>query len=182
MTEDRALERPLSAKMVAHVARYVKLVEIPGKGLGLVAARDIPRRSVVGAYAGKVFDEKSYDAYMKRGGTTGKYAIEFFKVSGGRVRDGYVMDPGGPNDTLLPEYKNVVAAYVNEPSGGLPNCVWTRLVPLKKVVLKALRPIKKGEELTVCYAHDYPRRYKTPCKSPGGKASRISSLMTQRRI
>jgi hypothetical protein len=176
------LERPLSAKMAAAVAKYAKLVDIPGKGKGLVAARDIPRRSVVGAYAGLVFPEKEYDRFLAQGGTTGKYAIEFFKVVGGKVKDGFVMDPGGPNDKMLPQYKNVVAAYVNEPDAGLPNCVWTRVVPLKRVVLKALRAIKKGEELSVCYAHDYPRKYKTPCKSPRGKASRISSLMTQRHI
>lgn len=179
---DTSLEKPLSAKMAAAVAKYAKLVDIPGKGKGLVAARDIPRRSVVGAYAGLVFPEKEYDRFLQQGGTTGKYAIEFFKVVGGKVRDGYVMDPGGPDGRMLPRYKNVVAAYVNEPDSGLPNCVWTRVVPLKRVVLKALREIRKGEELTVCYAHDYPRRYKTPCKSARGKASRISSLMTQRHI
>lgn len=176
------LERPLSANMAAAVSKYATLVTIPGKGQGLVAARDIPHRSVVGAYAGLVFPEKEYDRFLARGGTTGKYAIEFFKVLGGKVRDGYVMDPGGPADRMLPQYRNVVAAYVNEPDSGLPNCVWTRVVPLKRVVLKALRAIKKGEELTVCYAHDYPRKYKTPCKSEHGKASRISSLMTQRHI
>jgi len=162
-------EHRLTGTQVADVASKVVLRHIPGKGLGLVARRDLPANTRIGVYGGKVFTARAHERLAKSGATTGKYAVDFFRRDArGRVRDGYIMEPG-LGDGMHPRHANVLAAFINEPAEGqTPNVVWVRNLSDHVMELWTVAAVPKGAELTACYGDMYPRQYSTPCtRRPG---------------
>lgn len=155
----------LSDADMRDVAAKVKLRRIRGKGLGLVARVDLPADTRIGVYGGKVFDAKDYSRAPGRG----KYSVDFFArdPATGAVREGLTLDPGAlPGG---PRHANVLAAFINEPAPGQrPNVVWVRNYTTNGMELWTATAVRRGEELTACYAPAYPRGYDTPCtRRPG---------------
>lgn len=140
----------------------MSLRTIPGKGLGLVARRDLPAHTIIGMYAGQVYRSQDHQRLVKNGLADAKYTIDFFKhMPDGRVDAGYIMDPA---NEMKKKHSNVLAAFINEPSDRQrPNVVWVRNYDSNTMQLWTMRPVKKGEELTACYGAEYPRRYTTSC-------------------
>jgi len=162
-------EHHLTDAQVRDIASKVALRHIAGKGLGLVARRDLPPHTRVGVYGGKVYSAAAHRALTSAGGTTGKYSVDFYRrTRDGKVRSGYIMDPGTGN-TMHPRHANVLAAFINEPGvGQTPNVTWVRNDDAGTMELWTTKAVKAGQELTACYGEDYPRGYKTPCtRHPG---------------
>lgn len=162
-------EHRLTGDQIRDVGSKVALRHISGKGLGLVARRALPAHTRIGVYGGKVYSASEHEQLTGSGATTGKYAIDFYKRSrDGKPRGGYIMDPGVRN-IMHPTHANVLAAFINEPaSHQVPNVVWVRNYESDTMELWTTRAVRAGEEVTVCYGADYPRKYKTPCTSQGG--------------
>ncbi len=162
-------EHRLTPAQIRDVASKVSLQRVPNKGMGLVAKRALPANTVVGVYGGKVYTADAHERLTSLGITTGKYAIDFYKLGPDRrAREGYIMDPGA-GDRMHPTHARVLAAYINEPAmGQTPNCVWVRNYETNTMEVRTTRAVRRGEELTTCYGDQYPRKYKTPCtRSPG---------------
>lgn len=164
-------EHRLTPAQLRDVGSKVKLAAVPGKGLGLVARRDLPAHTRVGVYGGKVYPAARHRQLTDAGDTTGKYAADFYqKGPDGKAKDGYIMDPGSGNG-MHPSHANVLAAFINEPaSGQSPNVVWVRnyAAATERLELWTSKPVRRGDELTACYGGKYPRTYATPCTSKPG--------------
>lgn len=170
------VEHRLTSDEIADIGRKVKLVNVPGKGLGIVARKNLPVHTPVGTYGGTMYTSKMHEQLVKRGLTTGKYSVDHYRIGkDGKVRDTYVMDPGsGAGNHMHPKHANVLAAFINEPSGTTqPNAVWVRNYNRGTLELWTTRAIAAGEELTVCYGDDYPRNYTTICKTRPGLLHRV---------
>ena len=130
----------------------VRVKRFPARGLGLQAQEDIPKGRVVAYYRTKLvpYTEKCFN-----------YQVENPKGKS-RVLD---IEQFGLVKRGIP----YVAAFSNEPNPGVErNCeLWdVDKIPKKgyrDYKLKTVRDVSKGEELTWCYAKDYPRSYKTGC-------------------
>lgn len=150
--------------------KRVKLAPVAGKGVGVVATGDLPAWTFIAAYPGRVLTAAQYDHRVRRGLTTPAYAVEYFSP-------GHVLDPGGPNGTLLPAYRTALAPRINEPGPGQrPNVVWVWNFPARRIDMWTFRPVRAGHELTVCYgtSGDYPRSYCTPCAIATASATATS--------
>ena len=173
-------EHRLTSDQIKDVGSKVSLRHIAGKGLGLVARRALPAHTRIGVYGGKVYTGKEHEHLTGSGATTGKYAIDFYKRSrDGKARGGYIMDPGVGN-VMHPTHSNVLAAFINEPaSDQVPNVVWVRNYTSNTMELWTTRAVRAGDEVTVCYGTDYPRKYKTPCTSQPGFLHYVSQSVTR---
>lgn len=163
----------VSSPEQARVARMVGVREIPGKGLGVVARRDLPAFAKIGTYPGERFRSDVHERLLSRGVAGEKYAVDFWVFDRyGKPSDQaqYVIDPGTPGGRLRKRFaKGAVAPYANEPPpGSRPDLMWVWNLPAYSMELWTLKPVKKGRELTVCYGTDggYRRDYETSCVSP----------------
>lgn len=176
-------------------ASLVRVKEFAGgKGAGVVATRDIPAFTMIGAYPGERYTLAEYQKRVDQGHTDGKFAVDFWKPdANGTARSGYVLDPGAPDGTLLPRFAHAVAPLVNEPGErGAPSLVWVWNLPKYRMEHWTRVPVKRGQELTLCYGTGggYDRSYRTSCVSrpgevepqlhvvavPGGRPVPFSSL------
>lgn len=151
--------------------RLVRVVPVKGKGMGVLARRNIDAFVPIGPYPGERFSNLAHSKRLAAGLTDGKYAVEFWKLQAdGMPRCAYVIDPGSARGTLVPPYDGAVTPLVNEPSNGGPNLMWVWNLPGYRIELWTARPVREGEELTLCYGTDggYPREYKTSC-CPGNE-------------
>lgn len=145
-----------------------RVAPMPGKGgHGVVAVRDLPALTMIGAYPGHVYSSRRHVAHVRAGGSDGKYAIAFYKPdANGAARTDYVLDPGDGAGRLLPRFAGAVAPMANEPAPDAgPNLVWVWNLPRYRLEAWTARAVRRGEELTVCYGTGggYPRSYRTSC-------------------
>lgn len=160
----------LSAGDVSRSRQLVRVDTVPVKGKSLVARRDIPAWTMIGAYPGTRYTLQRFVKRREQGLTDGKFGVDFWKASGatGALSTKYVIDPGDATGTLLPEFANAVAPLVNEPDPGqAPSLVWVWNVPKYRIEMWSSKPIRAGEELTICYGDGYPRGYATGCTRAG---------------
>lgn len=147
-----------------------------GRGVGVVAERDLPARRFVATYPGQRYSNEEYELRRARGETDGTYAIEFWRPGRRGVPDNaYVLDPGarpardGRGPQVLPRFAAALAPRVNEPGlGGRPNLMWVWNLPRYRLELWTARRAAAGEELTACYGTSggYQRGYDTVCAAP----------------
>lgn len=152
-------------------AALARVVPMPAKGgMGVVAARDLGARVLIGPYPGRRLTLAAHAGRMASRVTDGKYAVAFFKLDrAGTPRTNYVVDPGDARGRLLPEFDRAVTPLVNEPGAGAPNLVWAWNLPKGRMEMWTARPVRKGEELTACYGTGggYERDYRTACTAAG---------------
>lgn len=149
------------------------VVSVPRKGLGVVATRDVPAWTFVAPYPGMVYDPESYEEHKRRGDVTDEYALEFWNSPpGARIDADWIINP--VFDGAMPgDYAKSVAPYINEPSKGqTPNTVWVWNFPKHRIELWTSAPVRRGEELGICYGPVYGRNYKTPCTNPKNEPGR----------
>lgn len=154
---------------------------IPDKGQGVVAVRDIPAWTLVGPYPGLRTTHAGFSKRKDQGHTTGKYAVDFWKPDkNGHAKTGYVLDPGHGNGTLRPEFAHAVAPMINEPNATPPNLVWVWNLPKYRMEHWTCVPVKKGQELTICYGTGggYERDYTTACVSQPGVEPQLHVVAT----
>lgn len=149
-----------------------RLTRVRGKGMGVVAIRDLQPYTRITRYPGALRMYDDFQARVARGLTTGRYAISFFGVTAtGDLALDRVIDPGAGGDRLAARYAASLGPRVNEPgTGGVPNLVWVWNVPSYSLELwTGASPVAKNAELTVCYGMEggYERSYTTPCTQPG---------------
>ena len=128
----------------------VCVMEIPGKGLGVVARRALPANCVVARYEFRVV--------LRARAPPGDYRVEVDSKHVGKLDAGSF---GPPVDVVAR-----VGALLNEPTvGETPNCVRSTSVywgpPSHRrgaFVLRTTRPVALGEELTWDYGPTYGRR------------------------
>lgn len=156
---------------VAHAAAFVEVRDMPGKGRGVVARRDIPAWTLVGPYPGVRYTMTEYDQRHSAGKTTAKFVVDYWKSDRlGRINTRYVIDPGDGAGGVLPAFAAAVAPLVNEPPPGeAPNLVWVWNFARRRIEFWTAVPVRRGQELTVCYGTEgnYPRTYKTSCTRRG---------------
>lgn len=151
------------------------------KGQGVVATRDIPAWTLVGPYPGLRTTHPRFATRRDQGHTTGKYAVDFWKPDkNGRAKTGYVMDPGNGEGTLSPQFADAVTPMVNEPDVTPPNLVWVWNLPKYRMEHWTVVPVRKGEELTICYGTGggYERDYSTVCVSHPGVEPQLHVVAT----
>lgn len=139
--------------------RVARLDVVPGKGVGVVAVRDLPRWTFVATYPGRLMTEAQYDDRIRRALTTPTYAVDY-------MVPGHVLDPGGAGGTLDPAHADALAPRINEPGATeRPNVAWVWNLPAAKIEMWTLRAVRAGQELTACYGMSggYPRHYCTSC-------------------
>lgn len=138
-----------------------------GKGRGLVARADLKPYTLIGQYPGHLLTARRHELRMDSGQADGKFAVSFYKPDArGGVRTNYVLDPGDGRGGLLPEFSWALTPLANEPGAtGAPNLAWVWNLPKHRLEMWTVRPVRRGEELTVCYGTqgDYKRGYKTAC-------------------
>lgn len=171
-------EHHVRGRTLRDLASKARLARVPGKGLGLIARRDLAPHTRVGVYGGKVYTAAQHRRMLADGVTTGKYAIDFYaRGPRGGVRDGYIMDPG-LGDGVHPSHRKLLAPFINEPGPDEePNVVWVRnySVPRGQMELRTTRHVRRGQELLACYGSSYPRTYRTSCVRRPGFLHYVSS-------
>lgn len=159
--EDVANERYWTAKR-----------QVAGKGWGVVARRDIPRWTMIGPYPGMTCSIEDHMQLKERGVADDEYAIEFWKSRPGKkIKETMIVNPkfyGTISDRF-----ECVTPFVNEPDADkTPNLAWVWNFPRRRVEMWTARPVKKGQELTICYGQYYHRGYKSSCQQAGVEYSR----------
>lgn len=177
---------PLHPADARRTAALASVVRMPSKGgMGVVAARDLGARVLVGPYPGRRLTLAAHSTRMRSGVTDGKYAVAFFKFDrGGTPRTNYVVDPGDARGGLLPEFGRAVTPLVNEPGDpGTPNLLWAWNLPKGRMEMWTARPVRKGEELTACYGTGggYERAYRTACTAAAGDVEPELHVVTRAR-
>lgn len=130
--------------------------KLSGKGLSLVAQKDIPRGRVV-AYYRTVLVPKTNRCF--------NYQFADPRVPKGKSRVLDVEQHG-----MVKYGIPYVAMFSNEPSADQEsNCTIEVIEKRPSSVhvdyrLITKKNVKHGEELTWCYGINYPRQYGTPCK------------------
>lgn len=178
-------------KYVVHVtaadrrvaARLVRVKSMPGKGSGVVAARDIPASTFVAPYPGTLYTLREYEKVQEAGGTDGKFVVDFYKPDvNGFPRSGYVLDPGAAGGVLHPDHKGAIAPLLNEPGEAhAPNMLWVWNLPKYRMEVWTRVPVRAGEELTLCYGlgGGYQRGYRTSCVSRPGEVEPQLHVITR---
>ena len=146
-----------------------RVANVPGKGIGLVAGRDLPRGTVVAYYTAKVMHR---DAPSTPGIN---YTIEVWTRENNPSRR-FIGDID--RDSLQPPVRGIshLGFMSNEPSPSQqPNATLTHANNYKagRQVLKVgdmytfklitTRAVKAREEILWCYGNDYSRDYPTGC-------------------
>lgn len=144
-------------------APFATVGPVAGKGVGVVAVRDLPPWTFVGVYGGRVLTDAQYADRVRRRLTTATYAVQHLG------KPGHVVDPGTVRDgrpALAGPWAKAIAPRINEPGPcQRPNLVWVWNAPASRIELWTFRAVRAGRELTVCYGVDgsYPRHYCTSC-------------------
>lgn len=173
----------LSVADKRRTASLVTVRRMKGKGWGVKARRDLAAFTMVAVYPGERLTAKQYENKRVQGVSDGKFAVDFWKPdTNGIVRTGYVIDPGNSRGELLPRFSGAVAPLVNEPGPrASPNLVWVWNLPRYRLELWTLKPVRRGEELTVCYGTGggYVRDYHTSCVSRPGEVEPELHVVTR---
>lgn len=127
---------------------------IPGAGMGLFAAEDLPKYQIVGEYSGEV---KSYARFGEKVDRLGHNHLHPFYL-----KPGLIVDPTDEEGALDPA--SLSMAFTNEaPPGGRYNLLalytWPEPDEQPAVYFCTREAINKGSELFVCYGYDHPREY-----------------------
>lgn len=150
-------------------ATVAKLVTINGKGQGVVASRYLPKYTRIGVYPGRVYKENVWDRLQKAGALNNKYAIDFFELVDGRLKEGHVILDPSIGKGIDPQFKTALAPRLNEPTGPqrLANCSWVYNLAKSPPTLEVWTDtdVQIGTELTLCYGDSYPRSWQTTCQS-----------------
>ena len=137
---------------------------IPGAGMGLFAMRDIHKGEVVTEYGGEVVDIKRAKELMAAGEDTHLLTVTSqYEALDGRVRPeaGFTLEYYYRND-MMGSFANSIdkpnVKYVEQSRS------YGRIHPYgatasKKMVLRAIRDIKAGEEIYSNYGKGYSRRH-----------------------
>ncbi len=147
----------------------LKIQSVPGKGIGVVAKKDVPAWTCLGPYPGKVYTSEQHDELKKKGILDHEYALDFFKaVPGAAIQESDVIDPREAKDQAVPPDFDYPTLYLNEPdSTRRPNVAWVWNFPKRRVEMWTATDVKRGDEFVVCYGQGYTRSYKTSCEIPG---------------
>lgn len=150
-------------------AELLKVQSVPGKGVGVVARRDVPAWTCLGPYPGKVYTSEEHDELKKKGILDHEYALDFFRaVPGAAIRESDVIDPRDAKDQAVPPEFDYPTLYLNEPDADRrPNVAWVWNFPKRRVEMWTATDVRRGEELVICYGTGYTRSYKTSCEIPG---------------
>lgn len=147
------------------------VVAVRGKGLGVVASRDLAPHTRVARYPGALRTPEEFEDRVGRGLTAGRYAMGFYALGPRGSLEDRVLDPGAAGGRLAARYAASLAPRVNEPDPGTrPNLVWVWNLPRAALELwTGARGADRGEELTACYGRGrgYARNYATPCTRSG---------------
>jgi hypothetical protein len=136
----------------------VQAVEIPGKGRGVAARRELPANGRL-AYVGQIIDQAAMERLCERAKREPARRLTEYLMAEGRA--GFYIDA----HPRLPERRSSwIGGLVNEPAPGeTANMVIgrqrfghdNRLRP----VFITVRHVREGEELTVNYGRAYTRAY-----------------------
>lgn len=153
-------------------ARLVRVRPLGAKGLGVLAATDLPAWTFVAPYPGVRYTKAQHAKRVDAGRTDGKFVVDFYRPDvNGVPRSGYVLDPGAVGGGgLHPRFRGAVAPLVNEPDArSPPNLTWVWNLPRYRMELWTAAPVRAGQELTLCYGTGggYRRDYRTSCVVDG---------------
>jgi hypothetical protein len=140
--------------------RDLRLVEIHGKGVGVVARHDLPPNARL-PYVGRTIDQAAFDALCEQAKHNRALNLTAYVIAEGRPGVYLNADPRLPERTHM-----WIAGRVNEPARGAtantiirrqlaPGDNGRRLCP----VLITVRHVNAGEELTVKYGRSSTRTY-----------------------
>lgn len=150
-------------------AELLRVASVPGKGVGVLARRDLPAWTCLGPYPGKVYTVEQHDALKAKGILDHEYALDFFRaVPGAVVQETDTIDPREHREREVPPEFDYPTLYLNEPDDTRrPNVAWVWNFPRRRVEMWTATDVRRGEELVICYGQGYTRSYKTSCEIPG---------------
>ncbi|CAK9065728.1 unnamed protein product [Durusdinium trenchii] len=127
---------------------------IPGAGMGLFAAEELPEYVVIGQYSGEVKDYARFGEKVQRLGHN--HLHPFY------LKPGLLVDPTDEEGALHPA--SLSMAFTNEaPPGERYNLLALYAQPCADqdpaVYFCTRERVPKGSELFVCYGYDHPREY-----------------------
>lgn len=162
-------------------------------GEGVFATRDLPAFTSLGAYPGRVYRMDVFDELVSRGQRSNKFALFFFAMypdgnfitqdeydsRGKLLFHGWLLDPSTRNPKTRaemlqvdPRYANSFTPYLNEPAPGQSaNTCYVMNLVRNRMELWTYEPVRRGEELLLCYGDSYDRttpngtKYTTGCTS-----------------
>jgi hypothetical protein len=136
--------------------------------IGVRAIKKLNTHTLIDIYPGRVYTSREHIALRKRGLTSDKYALDLPRLNPDGFLDyaANVVDPG-VGKGLDADFQDALGPFLNEPGvGSQANCYWVLdVVDPQNIIVKIMtyKPVKKGEELTICYGGNYKRNYATSC-------------------
>lgn len=147
-----------------HFASLVSVREVPGKGLGVFAEKDLDPWMKVAVYPGYVYKLEDYDKLEEAGKTSDIYGFTVQGVSGRK----YVIDPAEADGSgqIPRKFEGSIGHRVNEPSGRkktnvslVENFTIDDSKDHPQLEYWTNRVVKKGAELVAYYNEAYPGRH-----------------------
>jgi hypothetical protein len=146
----------------------LRIAMTPDMGRGVFATRDIPANVKVAVYPGVVHPPQKTNADEVHS----KYAWEMKMAVGApggqRIVDGYSVNAGDAQGNVLPQFEQYAAPFVNEPNTPGENNL-SPVINFTRQEGQALeywsvKPIKKGQQLFICYQRSEKQRNGTLIK------------------
>jgi len=91
---------------------------------------------------------------------TAKRATSAYVLSLKRYDPGYVLDPGGEEGDLLPEFAPGIVLFLNEnPPGSVPKASFVYNIPRQRYEVWLQQAVERDEEIFLFYGSQYFRDY-----------------------
>ena len=157
-----------TAREVEDERSMLRIAMTPDMGRGVFATRDIPANVKVAVYPGVIHPPQKANADEVHS----KYAWEMKMAVGApgeqSIVDGYSVNAGDAQGNVLPQFEQYAAPFVNEPNtpGGnnlSPVINFTRHEG-QALEYWSVKPIKKGQQLFICYQRSEKQRNGTLIK------------------
>lgn len=151
------------------IGERVRVVDVPGKGKGVRAARKLPEGTFVGVMPGFLYTEAEYRDLVDGGELSDKWGMEVSGKQGTRVLSPQVRKGG---DDVYKGFQSSIGHLFNEPGPRQKHvtCSWvhnhTKGKGMPRLELWTNRQVPEGRELTVSYGGKYRREYPTPALQP----------------
>lgn len=135
------------------------------RNVRVLCMADAPANTFVAAYPGWVFPERAFERLVQAGRRGTKYAVTMFATtpSGGLNFD-FVIDPTNSVNRVSPRFQDSFGPFINEPGPGQEaNVRWVYNFFNNAMEYWTARPVRRGEELLICYGNQFERNYSTGC-------------------
>ena len=147
----------------------LRIAMTPTMGKGVFAVHDIPKNTKVAVYPGYIYPPQKTNVLNE---IHSRYAWEMNMAVGNpgeqSIVNGYSVNAGGVKGTVLPQFEQCAAPFVNEPNTPAENNLYP-VINFKRSKGQALeywslKNIRAGQQLFICYQRSERRSNGTMIK------------------